>query len=134
MGRINNRELVFKLYEEGISYKEISEQTGYVISTIAGMLSRAGKCKRKKMYEEKAEKILELYRKGMNNKEIASQIGCSKGSVVSVLNDNGIYRRITSVKEEIDESNLQFAEPRKMKFEKVNINGKQYTDITDAFL
>lgn len=134
MGRINNRELVFKLYEEGISYKGISEQTGYCISTIAGMLSRAGKCKRTKMYEEKIDEILELYRQGLNNKEIASQIGCSAGNVGKVLNEHGIYRRITSVNEEVDESNLQFAEPKKMNFEKVVINGKQYTDITDAFL
>lgn len=85
----------------------------------------------------KREMIVKLHNEEkITNREIASRIGSTESYVSIVLRNHGIrtYEHVARSEEEIPLEGLQFAEPKKPKLEKVNINGKQYTDITDYFL
>lgn len=77
---------------------------------------------------EQCNIVKELYDSGYTVKEIAESIGMSKESVRNSFNIMGISLK----KPEIDETNLIYAD-NSVKLEKLVLNGKRYTDITQLF-
>lgn len=76
--------------------------------------------------------IKEMYEKGRSSKEIAEFLGVSIGSIYNAISNMGISLRRKVIEE--NEMKLIYADNSVPVFERIIINGKSYTDITQVFV
>ena len=69
-----------------------------------------------------------MHEQGMTGVEIGVAIGVDKNSVYNAIYTMGLKKRYS-----VEEETLVYAEYRKPILERIEINGKIYTDITQLF-
>lgn len=88
--------LVLRLYDQGLTWREIMEQAQVSDRTVARILERNGHefTRKPESTASNTQLILELYEAGHSTRAIASLLGCSKSTVnASVSNNGGSLRR-----------------------------------------
>lgn len=131
------RERVKELKEQGLSYEEISRETGYKVKTVREYLKVKGSVKHADDY---ADEIREMYEAGRTISEIAEKIGMSYNGIrdwlvkkgLSTARERNHYAQSEKKEQEIME-NLTYAEPRKPKCELVYAGGRVYRDVTAVY-
>jgi len=83
-------EVLIDLFNQNLSYQEISDITGYTKSTVGKKLNQLGLHK----YEmNRRQQVLELHNQGLYDYEIAERLGVSRSDVTILLNRQGIKDR-----------------------------------------
>lgn len=87
---------VFKLFSEGLTYSEITRQTGVCDSTVDTWLYRAGLSRRVAAYDAAVkQQCLQLHAEGLPYKEIAVRTGVCPSSIYHWACDAGTLERTT---------------------------------------
>lgn len=119
--------IVEEMYLNNMGVTEIARELGCATSTISSHVRELGIRRVEKDYEDE---ILKMLQEGKTNIEIGSELGICPTRVTKVRKKYGMERSAFIVYEEdlIDE-NTKYADNR-IVLEKLTIDGKQYTDIT----
>ena len=119
--------IVEEMYLNNMGVTEIAMELGCAVSTISSHVRELGIRRVEKDHEEE---ILKMLQEGKTNIEIGSELGICPTRVTKVRKKYGMERSAFIVYEEdlIDE-NTKYAD-NSIVLEKVTIDGKQYTDIT----
>lgn len=119
--------IVEEMYLNNMGVTEIAMELGCAVSTISSHVRELGIRREEKDYEEE---ILKMLQEGKTNVEIGRVLGICPTRVTKVRKKYGMERSAFIVYEEdlIDE-NTKYAD-NSIVLEKVTIDGKQYTDIT----
>lgn len=111
---------VIRLYQSGMSKKDIGEVIGYSKNTVDYVLRKNGFGCFTKMRKADKQRVLELHNQGLTQEAIAGEMGKSSSSVSRVLLENGIRTpriHLTNAQKEIAISN----EPTPVIAEKLGI-------------
>ena len=119
--------IVEEMYLNNMGVTEIAMELGCAVSTISSHVRELGIRRVEKDHEEE---ILKMLQEGKTNIEIGKKLGICPTRVTKVRKKYGMERSAFIVYEEdlIDE-NTKYAD-NSIVLEKVTIDGKQYTDIT----
>ena len=83
----NREEETLRLYNEGLSDKEIAEKLGVSITTICDFRKARGlKCWTDINYKNKCDRICELHNGGLSYRQIAAETGVNYQNVINIVN------------------------------------------------
>ena len=85
-----DRELVKKMFLDGVKQIEISRYFGCVKSTVCDILKSFGLTEKLENITIDRNKIFELYSLGKTNKEMCEELGCHKSVISRVLLENNL--------------------------------------------
>lgn len=127
--------MIREMYEAGSSFEAIAEATGYKVNSVKQLLPKAG-IKRYRKIADYEKEIVQMRKDGMKLDEISKKIGFSVSLISTYLCKIGCNKNRTWETEEepeqIDESNLVYAEDRKVKREVVFWQGRRFINVIDA--
>lgn len=139
---------IARLFQEGMSRKEISLSLYVSVQTVERAIRLYGLGKEIHTFEEYREEIIEMYRQGMTHQEIAEETGLSQSTVSRNLRYMGIkrdktrrrqkerkqeiFRAVAESKEEKPRPEQYARDTRQAKT--VEIRGKRYQDVSDWYM
>lgn len=142
-----------ELRRQGMSRKDIVEETMYSASVVARALRDLDECQGRQRFKDHKDEIIQMYKKGIAVKKIAERTGVSESTINRRMRGMGIgrgrgWKRGTSVPHEkqihretcgsdADPEVFAQAEHRQMKHRKVKhitVRGKNYLDVSDWYM
>ena len=138
---------IARLFQEGMSRKEISLSLYVSVQTVERVIRMYGLGKEIHTFEEYREEIIEMYRQGMTHQEIAEETGLSQSTVSRNLRymdikrdktrrpqerNQDIFRAVAESQEEQPRPEQYVRDTRQAKT--VEIRGKRYQDVSDWYM
>lgn len=86
---------IIALYGQGVTWREIMEQTGVTEHTVSAVIKRNGAeiGRKKSLAPDDWERIVTLYQNGVDAPELGRQFGCDSSMIYYVLEHRGVERR-----------------------------------------
>ncbi len=129
-----DRDKVLDMLRQGMSLRNIAAATGHSRPTIATIAKQHGiQTAKKRTVADCGEIIMQMAEEGKTEQEIADAIGYSRRTVyVYLLEKRKAAKKPVKVEDSKD-SNLTFAEPKRINISRVECGGKAYMDVTDLY-
>lgn len=128
-----------EMLRQGMSLRNIAAATGHSRPTIATIAKQHGiQTAKKRTVADCGEIIMQMAEEGKTEQEIADAIGYSRRTVyVYLLEKRKAAKKPVKVEDSMDDddkdSNLTFAEPKRINISRVECGGKAYMDVTDLY-
>lgn len=141
MKRKENKDLMMQMLRDGVPYKEITEATGYKVTSLHRYAQDIEERKEHQNTGVKSYKdlIIRWFEQGKTAEEIGELIGYSPVTVKNKYNEWKREEKFRDEPEEIEEvafpeKQLSFVWRRKVKIYPAIYGNKRWMDITDGYL
>lgn len=132
MKRKESKDLMMQMLRDGVPYKEITEATGYKVTSLHRYAQDIDERKEHHNTGVKSYKelIIRWFAQGKTAEEIGELIGYSP---VTVKNKYNEWKREEKCRDEPEESILTFADRKPICIPVVEYEGKKWQDVTEIY-